>query len=171
MKRLLQHGSVVSLALCLFLLFAGCSTAHYRKSADKEAYRAVAQKGSQVKNMDEHFTIEETNQISLDGLPVATKAEEFLGPDGEAERSAHVLSLATSLDLAVKHSRTYQNQKEDLYLEALGLTLDRHRFAPIFSASGSGAYKFTMLQAAGAAIDPNNPTNLIPVFNLEEQQS
>src|ERR1041385_3664753 len=137
MKRLLQHGSVVSLALCLFLLFAGCSTAHYRKSADKEAYRAVAQKGSRVKNMDEHFTIEQTNQVSLDGLPVAPKVEEYLGPDGEAERGAGVVPLESGLDIAVKHNRDYQLTKERLYLTALDLTLARHQFTPIFSGKGS----------------------------------
>ena len=30
--------------------------------------------------------------------------------------------------------KDYQTRKEQLYLQALGLTLDRHRFAPIFSA-------------------------------------
>src|SRR5437667_6124 len=101
MKRFLQPGSVALVAVFSFLLLAGCSAAHYRKSADKEAYRAVAQKTPQVKNMDEHFTIEQTNQLSLDGLPVAAKVQDFLGPDGEAERGARVISLETALDIAV----------------------------------------------------------------------
>ncbi|HYT59493.1 MAG TPA: TolC family protein [Haliangiales bacterium] len=168
MKRFLPPGLF---ALLLLAFLPGCSTQHYRRSADKEAYGVIKQKTPLVKNMDEHFTVEQTNALSLDGLPVATKVEEFLGPDGEAERGAHVISLETAMDIAVKHSRTYQNRKEDLYEQALGLTLDRHQFAPIFSASANGTYKTTTLQAVGAELDPNNPTNLIPVFNLVEEQS
>jgi outer membrane protein TolC len=171
MIRFLQQSYVPSLAGLTFLLLAGCTTEQYRKSADKEAYQAVAQKTPLVKNMDEHFTIEQTNQLSLDGLPVTVQVEDFLGPNGEVERGAHVLSLETALDIAVKHSRTYQNRKEDLYFDALGLTLDRHEFAPLFSGSANGAYKVSSLQAVGAEIDPNNPTNFIPQFDLVEEQS
>jgi outer membrane protein TolC len=166
-----QPGSVPLLAVLSVLLLAGCTASHYRKSADKEAYSAVTQKTPLVKNMDEHFTIEQTNQLSLDGLPVGVQVEDFLGPYGEVERGAHVLSLETALDLAVKHSRTYQNQKEGLYLDALGLTLDRHEFAPLFSGSANATYKVSSLQAVGAQLDPNNPTNFIPQFNLVEEQS
>jgi outer membrane protein TolC len=171
MNRCPQPGSVPLAAVLSLLLLAGCTAHHYRKSADKEAYGAVAQKTPLVKNMDEHFTIEQTNQLSFDGLPEAVKVEEFLGADGEVERGAHVLSLETALDIAIKHSRTYQNRKEDLYLASLGLTLDRHQFAPLFAAGASGSYKATTLQAVGAAIDPNNPTNLIPEFNLVGEKS
>ena len=87
MKRRLQPGSL-PLALVSFFVFAGCTTEHYRKSADKEAYGVIRQKTPLVKNMDEHFTVEQTNQLSLDGLPGTTRIEEFLGPDGEAERGA-----------------------------------------------------------------------------------
>src|SRR5712671_6354840 len=126
MKRFSQPGSVTLLAVLSFLLSAGCTTQHYRKSADKEAYRAVAQKTPLVKNMDEHFTIEQTNQLSLDGLPVAAKVEEFLGPDGEVERGARVISLETALDIAVKQNRDYQLHKERLFLTSLDLTVARH---------------------------------------------
>ncbi len=171
MKRFSQPGSVTLLAVLSFLLSAGCTTGHYRKSADKEAYGVVAQKTPLVKNMDEHFTIEQTNQLSLDGLPVAANVEEFLGPDSEVERGAHVFSLETALDIAVKHSRSYQNRKEDLYEQALGLTQDRHQFAPLFSAAGNADYKVTTLQPVNLEPDPNNPTNLIPVFRLVEEES
>ena len=77
MNRCSQPGSVPLMAVLSFLLSAGCTTQHYRKSADKEAYRAVAQKTPLVNNMDQHFTIEQTNQLSLDALPAAVKVEEF----------------------------------------------------------------------------------------------
>ena len=89
------------MAVLSFLLSAGCTTGHYRKSADKEAYGVVAQKTPMVKNMDEHFTIEQTNQLSFAGLPVAVKVEESLGPDGEIERGGHVISLEEALGIAI----------------------------------------------------------------------
>ncbi len=123
--------SLIVLMLCLFL--AACTTKHYRKSADKEVAKAIAQKTPLVPNMDTNFTIEASGEISLEGLPVSDKAQEFFGPDSEMERGAKVISLEKALELAVNHSRTYQNRKELLYLQALNLTLERHRFTPIFS--------------------------------------
>ncbi len=126
--------------ISFWLILAGCTTKHYRKSADKEAYSLIKEKSPRVRNMDQNFTIEQTNSISLDGLPVATNVYEFLGPDGERERDAHVLNLEEALSLAVHHSRNYQSRKEQLYLSALSLSLARHQFAPIFSASGNANY-------------------------------
>jgi len=137
MIRFLPPRRVLLLAVCSFLLSAGCTTEHYRKSADQEAYRAVAQKTPLVKNMDEHFTIEQTNQLSLDGLPVAVNIEEALGSDGELERGAHVITLEEALAIAIQHNRDYQLHKEQLYLTSLDLTLARHQFTPIFSGNGS----------------------------------
>ena len=170
MKRLLQLGFWPLLPAFLFLL-AGCSTQHYRRTADKEAYGVIARKTPLVKNMDGHFSIEQTNQLSLDGLPVAAGIETALGPDGEAEREARVISLEQALDISVHHSRIYQTQKEQLFLQALGLTLARHQFAPIFSAGGNGSYNVTALQPVDFAPDPNNPTNLIPVFKLAQEEN
>jgi hypothetical protein len=98
----------------LTLLLAGCSAKHYRASADKEVYGAITAKGSQVVNMDEQFTIEQTNGFALEGLPVRSDAEPFLGIATEAERGAAVLSLEKALAVAVNQSRLYQNNKEQL---------------------------------------------------------
>ena len=46
---------------------------------------AIKAKTPLVPDMDPHFTIEQTNQLSLDGLSVATDVPQFLGPDGERE--------------------------------------------------------------------------------------
>ena len=72
MNRCLQPESVPLMAVLSFLLSAGCTTQHYRKSADKEAYGAVAQKTPLVKNMDEHFS-----KLMDQGLP--TEARAYLG--------------------------------------------------------------------------------------------
>jgi outer membrane protein TolC len=45
--------------------------------------------------------------------------------------------LDKALEIAVKNSRNYQTRKETLYLEALNLSLARHRLTPIFSSTES----------------------------------
>ena len=139
MKELLL-GPVVWVSV---LALAGCSAAHYRASADKETAGIIAQKSPAVHNMDRHFTIEETNTLSLDGLPVATNVVEFLGRDGPGEAGARRISLEAALDIAVKYSRAYQMRKEQVYLAALNLTLARNQFTPIFSGRGQAAYQTT----------------------------
>lgn len=157
MTRGLQSGVLCAL-LAAGLAAAGCSTAHYRKSADQETYGAIAQKTPLVKNMDPHFTVEQTNKVTLEGLPVATEIDPALGPDGEAERGAPMLTLEQALLIAVNHSRIYQSQKEQLYIAALGLTLARHQFAPIFSAGASGNYNVNTVPVVDTIPDPNDPT-------------
>lgn len=128
------------IGLPLALLLAGCTAAHYRKSADATAYRAIRQKTPQVPNMDPHFSIEQTNQLSLEGFPISTDVPESLGPDGEGERGARVLRLNDALAIAVNHSRAYQLRKEDLYLASLSVTFTRHQFTPIFSGNASAEF-------------------------------
>ena len=69
-----------------------------------------------------------------------TNVVDYLGKDGESERGAHILRLEDALNIAIHHSRTYQSSKENLYLSALSLALERHQFTPIFSAGASGTY-------------------------------
>ncbi|MCX5771042.1 MAG: hypothetical protein NTZ09_12330, partial [Candidatus Hydrogenedentes bacterium] len=126
----------VIVAVCV----AGCSTTHYAKSADKEAYRVLAEKTPAVPGMDPNFTIESQPVPPLDGLPAAEESPPFLGEAGAGEAGGRILSLEKALELAVKHNRQYQNQKESLYLQALSLTLERHRYTPIFSGTGEAAY-------------------------------
>jgi outer membrane protein TolC len=129
--------------LLLAVVATGCTANHYRKSADKAAYAAIKQKSPSVKNMDSSFTIEQTNDIFLGNLPVVTNVVDYLGKDGESERGARILRLEDALNIAIHHSRSYQSSKEQLYLSALSLTLARHQFTPLFSASGNGTYSAT----------------------------
>jgi outer membrane protein TolC len=129
----------LSTIICALAL-VGCTAKHYRRAADKEAYRLIGQKTPLVNNMETHFTIEETNQVNLDGLAVASGTNDFLGDAAQSEIGARVLTLDKSLEIAVKHNRTYQNTKEQLYLTALSLSLARHQFTPIFFANGTANY-------------------------------
>ncbi len=129
------------LAVAFALSFAtACSTTHYREKADKEAYAIIEQKSPAVPGLPKDFTIEQDKTDPLAGIEPKGEAVEFLGEAAQTEIGAQVMSLEECLRIAVTHSRTYQNQKELLYLQALSLTLDRHEFAPIFAASGSAQY-------------------------------
>jgi len=143
---------------CLWIAllpWAGCSTQHYRKSADKEAGRIIAEKTPRVPNMDPCFTIEQTNGLSLEGLPACTQAPDFLAGEGQVEQSAPILSLGRALEVAVKHSRVYQGRKEQVYLQALSLSLARHQFTPLFSDAGSTEYAVSTVEVQGFEVDPS----------------
>ena len=124
-------------------LLLGCSTTHFKESADKEAYQVIKEKTPNVPGMTSDFSIEEAAKPKLDDLPVIKDVAPFLGEAAQNEQGAHVVSLEKALDLAVKHNRDYQNQRESLYLSALSLTQSRHKYKPIFSGSAKGNYLST----------------------------
>lgn len=126
------------------LLLAACSGNAYRNSADSETYAAIAGKTDLVPGMTEEIAVDEQLVANLDGLPVNALRFEFLGDSAESEINSSVLSLNDALDIAFRHSKDYQTRKERLYLEALSLTLDRYRYAPIFSFNSGGEYQWDM---------------------------
>lgn len=158
-------------AMLLAICLAGCTTGYYRKSADKEAYATIRSKSPLVQNMDPHFTIEQTNAPPLEGLRTTDQVDGFLGPEGERERGASVLRLEDALRIAVQNSRSYQSRKEQLYLSALSLTLARHQFAPLFSASGSANYGGQTERAVTVTVDQaTGEPKIVLSDNLVEQQ-
>jgi outer membrane protein TolC len=158
--------------ISFWLALAGCTTNYYRKSADKETYSTIREKTPLVRNMDANFTIEQTNTISLEGLPVATSVYDFLGQAGEREQNASVLTLEDALAMAVRHSRNYQSRKEQLYLSGLALTQVRHQFAPIFSAAGNVDYSVQTEQATTVGIDEitGEPTVIVSDSLVEQHR-
>lgn len=131
----------IALALALNLGVSGCATSHYREAADRETYQIVADKSPAVPGMEPEFTLDKAQDWDpLEGLPELTNPGRPFSDDPEAETGFKVLSLEKALEIAVRNSRTYQNEKEILYLAALSLTLDRHRFGPRFSAGARGDY-------------------------------
>jgi hypothetical protein len=62
-----------------------------------------------------------------------------LGPPGLREQPLK-LDFFDALRYGVENSRNYQTQMEQLYLEALNVTLQRHLFSPRFFAGGSIDY-------------------------------
>ena len=164
---------LLSLGLVSALVFlAGCTASRQRKIADRTAYAVIREKTTLVRNMDPNFTIERTNTLVLDELPISTNVYDFLGTEGESERGARVLGLTDALAIAVEHSRAYQSQKEQLFLEALSATFTRHQFTPIFSAAANGRFSGRTEQVETFVFNPDTG-ELEPVLsdNLVEQQS
>lgn len=127
-------------ALSLVLL-AGCSTRHYRESADREVYSTLAGRSGQVAGLDADFDVTAPVAPSLAAFPTNSETAPIFGPSVDLELGARVITLEASLELAFRHNRTHQRQKEVVYLEALDLTLSRHRFTPIFGGGGDARYE------------------------------
>lgn len=125
---------------CVAMGLAGCSTARYRSSADEEVYALIESKTPEVPGMPPAFSLDGEETSKLGGLPLNEEQADYLGTEAKQEVGAPILSLEKALDTAFKHSREYRNREENLYLRALGLTLARHQFRPLFSGSVSGNY-------------------------------
>lgn len=140
------------------LLCAGCSTTRYREAADKEAYAVIAEKSPDVPNMPPAFTIDAPkDEVSLEGLEKVQDADPAMGEGAQQEVGAPIISLERALALAVTHNRQYQGAKERLYLQALNLTIERHRYEPIFSGKGSA----TLARTASEVSSPNTFSNAL----------
>jgi outer membrane protein TolC len=116
-------------------VLAGCSTAHYRKSADKDAYGIVQDVEAQVFGHTNAFTIDTSYSARK---PSEIPPAELI--DDRCQTNRQVLTPERALDLAVSGSRRYQAAKENLYLTALTLTGQRHAFSPQFFTSSSGSF-------------------------------
>lgn len=122
------------------VILSACSTSDYERRADREASQLIAEKSPAVPNMDPDFGLVNLDPATLEQLPEFTQKEVFLGPTGEAEVGARIVSLEKAIELASKYNRNFLTQKEDLYLQALNLALARFEYTPIFGSGSSVSY-------------------------------
>ena len=122
-------------------LLSACSTDRYQRSADREAASLIAEKTPLVPNMDPDFALIELDPADLEALPRWDQLEPFLGLTGESEVGSRVVSLEAAVGLATAYNRTYLTQKEDLYLQALDLSLARFQYTPIFGGGADLSYQ------------------------------
>jgi len=94
-----------------------CSPAHYKAQADEEVYKIIDGKWKDSFGRKVNYTISDVPPSPNDIL--------IKGPLS----SSKVISLAQAVAQATAFNRDYQKQKEELYLKALDLTLQRHQFA------------------------------------------
>ena len=74
---------------------------------------------------------------------VAVESDQFEATADEpapTDADPLLFTLADALAYALKHSREYQTAKEDLYLSALDLTLERHLWTPLLVSNVSGEF-------------------------------
>ena len=110
-------------AACVVALCSGCNPEYYRESADREVYALLEQKQADVLGAAGEFSL-----ADYGGRPAVTN---------EVLR----LTLRDALTLACRHSRSFQRERESLYLAALTLTGDRHAYEPRFSAALSASMR------------------------------
>jgi len=113
----------------IFCIAGGCSSEHYKAEADKEVYQIIDSKwqdgfGSKV-NYKVSDVPASANDVQIEN----------------AVPSSNIISLAQAVAMATAHNRDYQIQKEALYLSALGLTDERHKYARQWFGTIDGSYK------------------------------
>ncbi len=120
--------------LCLIfvwvcVLLSGCSTPEqYRQQADRQVYKIIDRKWEKDFGPKCNYKI---NTVKAD--PNAIASDYPLPANGS-------FSLSQAVSFATAYNRTYQTQKEILYIKALELTLVQHQFNPSFFAVLNGGY-------------------------------
>jgi len=104
------------LSLAVFVVPSCKSAAEQRAEADRDAYELVASRRAKLGLSGDTFTIDP---------PADSLRARIL--KGELTRS-DALRLPQVLEIAAENSRDYQTQREQLFLSALDLTLERWNF-------------------------------------------
>ena len=128
-----RSSGLLLLLLAAGGLLAGCSAKHYRKSADKEVYGILQAYERKIFGVTNDFTVD-TRYSARE--PKSISPAEII--EDRSATNLRMLNLDQALDLAIKNSREYQAQKEQLYLTALTLTGNEYDFGPQFFANAEG---------------------------------
>ncbi len=121
---------IAGMVVCV-VLWLGCSTpAEHFADADKEALGIIEKRQKQLFGEENEFGIKTPySDRELGDIP---PSEIILNRFADG---TNIITLPKALEMAVKKSRDYQLQRETLYLSALSLTGERHKFALKFSNS------------------------------------
>lgn len=126
---------------CLLL---ACRTAdEWVDHADREVYEIVREKRALIATGEVEFSIEP---------PVDPLRDAILeGEAGVDPEEPLVLDLVDCIRIGAENSRTYRSRREDLYLAALDLTLDRWDFDVQPGAGGSASLSGSTSEASSSA--------------------
>jgi outer membrane protein TolC len=103
----------------------GCkNAAEYHDAADDEVYDILNLRHQQLFGTETAFAVETPYSKRTPGDIPSVEIILNRFSDG-----TNLLTLPKALEMAVNHSRDYQLQRETLYLSALSLTGERHKFA------------------------------------------
>ncbi len=120
MLRNFRPVTLLLYGLCAAVIFGmggACSPEHYKAEADKEVYRIIDSKWRDSFGQKVNYTVSD-----VEPSPNDVQIERAVPESG-------VINLAQAAAMATAHNRDYQLQKEELYLMALDLTLERHQYA------------------------------------------
>ncbi len=147
------------ICLTVLLCLAGCkSPAEYRSEADETVYNIIDDKWQDDFGSKVNYKISDTAPLDSD-----IKVEKIIPDSG-------ILTLPHAVAIATAHNRSYQTERELLYIKALDLRLARHDFDPQFFGGAAGGYVkygddeaivtqanlgFNQLLACGARISTN----------------
>ncbi|MDP1591019.1 MAG: TolC family protein [Prosthecobacter sp.] len=150
--RMLKFCRSLQSAPALLALVAvgmsACTSATYKKWADKEVFGILGKKASKVPNSGQSLLdITPPPPVKMEELRKISGKADFLGDRAFIEQDARMVSLAEALNFAVHRNRNYLLQKELVYLAALDLTLTRQQFTPIFAGGGSSTLNSTKVQS------------------------
>ncbi|MDC0143173.1 TolC family protein [Verrucomicrobia bacterium] len=103
----------------------GCkNAAEHHAAADEEVYDILKLRHQQLFGAEQAFAVETPYSKRAPGDIPSVEIILNRFSDG-----TNLLTLPKALEMAVNHSRDYQLQRETLYLSALSLTGERHKFA------------------------------------------
>lgn len=122
-------------------LLSGCTRfANFtRTQADNAAYRVIAQKQKSALGGSEPFSIYPGANEALDRL---TSSAQHLDLSVEGYTTpTYTLSLADALAIAFANSRSYQDQKDTLFNQALSTLDTRYQFGMQYTATGELDYE------------------------------
>ena len=139
--RRLPHPAVLVAALATAL--PGCTSSHWRSSADDEVEAILAGKTTGVAR-DRDATQVLPNSAP-EGAGAASAAAE---PREIDEPIPELLDLADALRLASRYNEEYRRREEGLYLSALALSGVQYRFSPRFTST------LSYLVGAATGADP-----------------
>ena len=121
-------GGLVLMTLAVFGV--GCAAEKYSKAADEEIYGVLDNRRAEILN--------DTNRFRINTLYSSRTPEDINRTEILLDRYAggeRVLKLTSALELAEKANRTYQFNREKLYLAAMAYTSRRHDFAWRFTSA------------------------------------
>ena len=117
--HLINCSKLLCWGLCaaVVLGMAGaCSPEYHKQDADKEVYKIIDSKWQDSFGQKVNYTITDASPSHND-----IKIEKVVPPSS-------IITLAQAVAMATAHNRDYQGQKEELYLTALALTGQRHKY-------------------------------------------
>ena len=169
----LLWSSFMTIMLSSFLLLGeGCSTARFKEKADAEVYSILQEKNEMVPNAESDFSIDPPETpFPLDELPRVESDTRELGLSVPDQTGSSIINLEQSILLAVQQNRSYQNAKEALFLQILALTLERHRYAPIFSDQGGLSLKGDAIEESIASEFPGAMARTGSIIGKIENQT